>query len=137
MLDRNRFLLSLLLIRIGLGAFFIILSLEKMFNTQSAIEKMANTYSLTLGSSSMVLLGACQLVFSLLFIFGAYKNITYLLAITLQIISTVIWIVHAPNLFYGEMLIGNIPILFSLIALFLCRNFDTRLSLGKRKTIFS
>lgn len=137
MLDKNRILLSLLLIRIGLGAFFIILSLEKIFSPHTAIERIFHIYGVNFGSSSMILVGAFELVLSLFFILGAYKNLTYFLLIIIETVSVIAWIYHAHDLLSSYSLVTSIPILFSLIALFLCRNFDTKFSLGKRKTIFS
>jgi putative oxidoreductase len=129
---------GLLLLRLGLGIFVILCSIDKFISPVSTIHFFSQYYGLDINASIGMLLGAVQLVLGLFMLLGMYKFFTYGLGFFLQALSTILIFRNLPTLF-GEnhLFILSCPILFSFLTLFLLRDLDTKLTLGKKKTLFT
>lgn len=86
----------------------------------------------------MMLIGALELVLSLLIMLGMYKDLTYAFGAIIQIISTLSTFKEIINPFNNNIIYtANIPILCAFIALFLLRKADNRWTLSKKPKMFS
>lgn len=126
------------MLRLGLGAFLLMSSVDKFISPTSALSSFAQLFNLTLSPSLIMVIGACELVLSLLIIFGFYKTVTYGLGLILHVVTTATSYQKILSPF-GEnhLVIASIPILFAFIVLFLLRDFDTLWTLGKKKSLFA
>ena len=138
MTERNKLLFGLFFLRLGLGLFFLFMAIDKMTNPTVSIEKIALHYSFTISNSIAVLLGSCQLVFSLFFILGSYKNLTYLFALLMHIFTSFFWYYNSVSFFGSQSdLFAHVSLMFAFFALFICKDFDTKFSLDKKRSLFS
>ncbi len=138
MSERNKLLFGLFFLRLGLGLFFLFVAIDKMVNPNSSIEKIALHYSLNISNSIAVLLGSCQLVFGLFFILGSYKNLTYLFALLMHIFTSFFWYYNCVSFFSSQSdLFAHISLNFAFLTLFICKDFDTKFSLDKKRSLFS
>jgi hypothetical protein len=138
MLKNARLSRGLFLLRFGLGVFLLMWGLDKIIAPEIALITFQHFYFIELSSSVIMILGAIQLVLSLLIIFGFHKTYTYGAGLLVQAIST--------GAAYRELLspfgenhffIATIPILFAFLALFILRDFDTIWTLGRKKSLFA
>lgn len=129
---------GLFCLRIGLGLFLALWGIDKMVVAELNVHIFATTYLVTLNPSVMIILGAVELVVSLLFILGVHKSLTYGAGFLLQGISTVANF-HYLLYPFGEHhhYIAEIPLLLAFMALFLMRDLDNKWTLGKKKSLFS
>lgn len=138
MREKNRLLFGLFFLRIGLGCFLLFSGLDKMINPLASIEKINLHYSIAISHSIAVLLGSCLLVFSLFFILASYKNFTYITALLLHLFTSFMWFLHAERFFASQNdLFAHIALLFAFLALYICRDFDTKFSFDRKKSLFS
>jgi putative oxidoreductase len=139
MVRRNASLLwGLLILRLGLGGFLALWSIDKFVSPSLTVDIFSRFYFLDLNPSLVMLIGAGELVLSLLIILGMYKTTSYALGLLVQAISTLSIYKELLSPFgKNHLFISSIPILFAFVALFLLRNFDTKWTLGKKKSIFT
>lgn len=138
-MQRNtRLLRGLFLLRFGLGIFLLMWALDKLIAPEIALKVFSHFYFTNVSPSMIMLIGAVQLVLSLLIIFGFYKTLTYGLGLVVHTVSTCATYKELLSPF-GEnhLFIAAVPILFAFIALFLLRDFDTLWTLGKKKSLFT
>lgn len=133
-----KLLWGILFLRLGLGFFLALWAINKLIAPNDTVLLFKNYYFIDITTSMATLLGGFQLVLSLFIILGLYKTLSYGAGFLLQIIST-LSLFHLLTEPFGKnyFVISFIPILFSFFALFLLREFDTKLCLGKKKSIFS
>lgn len=139
MVQKNPNLLwGLLLLRLGLGIFLAMCAIDKLVAPEIAINTVSQFYFLDINTSFVMIIGGILLALSLLIILGMYKTITYGLGLLIHIISMVATYEQLLSPFgKNHLFIASIPIFFSFLALFLLREFDTKLSLGKKKSLFA
>jgi len=130
--------MGLFLLRFGLGLFLALGALNKIISPDICAALFTRFYYIDLYPSVIMLIGALELVLSLLLMLGVYKNITYGLALAIQIVATVgafkeIMTPFGSNIIYTSY----IPILCGFITLFLLRNVDNRWTLSKKPKMFS
>lgn len=138
-MQRNAKLLrGLFLLRIGLGIFLLLWGFDKIIAPEIAIKIFAHFYYMKLGVSAVMLIGAVEIVLSLLMILGFYKTLTYGLGLAVHAASTLSSFRELLSPFGdNHRYIAAIPILFAFITLFLLRDLDTMWTLGKRKSLFA
>lgn len=138
MLQKTGIAWGLFLLRLGLGLSWVLWSIDKIARPEASIESFSQFYHIEIGSAIIVILGGIQLVLSLLMTLGMYKTLTYGFGLLLQTLSCILIFSQIPSIF-GEyhLYILKIPIVFSFLTLFLLRHMDSKLSLGKKKTIFT
>lgn len=95
-------------------------------------------FDLEFRASFAMLLGGLGLALSLLFLLGLAKTYTYgflsVGSLTLLLLSISLN-VHDQSDY--QSILNLVPIVFSSLALFIMRDFDTKLILGKKKSLFS
>ena len=128
---------GLFLLRIGLGGYLVLWAIDKFVAPDMAIKIFSSFYSLEINTSIAIMIGSLELVLGLLVIFGAYKTVTYGLGLLVQMVTTLYSYQQLLSPFAeNHSFIATIPIFLAFIALFMLRRFDTKLSLGKKKSIF-
>lgn len=139
MVQKNPHLLwGLLLLRLGLGIFLAMQSIDKIVAPEIAINTFSEFYFLDINTSIVMIIGGIELALSLLIILGMYKTITYGLGLLIHIIWMVATYEQLLSPFgKNHLFITSIPIFFAFLALFFMREFDTKLSLGKKKSLFA
>lgn len=129
---------GLYLLRLGLGSFLALWAIDKFVAPQETVESFLRLYHVSITPSVAMILGALQLVLSLLLILGMYKTLTYGLGLAVHAIAS---LAYYPQLLspFGKnhFFLAAIPILIAFIALFILREFDTKLSLSKKKSLFT
>lgn len=129
---------GLFCLRIGLGLFLALWAIDKMVAADLNAHMFGETYLVMLNPSVMIIIGAIELVISLLFMLGVHKLLTYGAGILLHGFSTVANF-HYLLYPFGEyhLYIAEVPLLLAFVALFLMRDLDNKWTLGKKKSLFS
>lgn len=138
-MQRNAKLLrGLFLLRLGLGIFLLMWGLDKLMEPDVALKVFSHFYFINLNSSVIMLIGAVEIVLSLLIILGYYKTVTYGLGLTVHAASTISSYNELMSPFgNNHLFIAAVPILFAFITLFLLRDLDNLWTLGKKKSLFA
>lgn len=124
---------SLLLLRLSLGAFFLVWSVDKIINPDHAQRVFETFYMTTISSDIAVAAGVVQTFVVLAFIAGAFKTLTYGAALIMHAVSTLSTWPHLVAPYAPDTSIlfwAAVPVVFALVALFLLRGRDRLLSLG-------
>lgn len=139
MIQKNeRILWGLFILRFGLSIFLAMWAIDKLVMPATTVEIFKHFYLLDINASIAMLIGAVELVLSLLIFLGMYKTATYGLGLVVHLVSTVASYEYLMDPFgRNHLFIASIPVLFAFITLFLCRETDTKLTLGKKKSIFT
>jgi putative oxidoreductase len=136
--QNSNILWGLFILRFGLGFFLAMWSIDKFIAPEITVKIFSHFYFLDISDSLVIIIGALELVLSLFIIFGVYKTATYGLGLVIHMVSTVSTYEQLLSPFgKNHLFIAAIPILFAFIALFLLRNFDTKWTLVRKKSIFS
>jgi uncharacterized membrane protein YphA (DoxX/SURF4 family) len=129
---------GLFLLRVGLGCYLGLWAIDKFIAPDLTVDIFSHFYSLEINASIAIIFGALELVLSLLIILGAYKTATYGLGLLVYTVSISSMYEQLLSPFgVNHFIIAAIPIFFAFITLFLLRRFDTKLSLGKKKSLFA
>lgn len=130
----SRLEIGLLLLRLSLGAFFLVWSVDKILNPAHA-QKVFETfyYFSSLSGELAIATGIAQTAFVLAFIAGAFRTLTYGGALLMHAVSTISTWQHliapyAPNT--SMLFWAAVPVLFALFLLFLVRERDRMLSVS-------
>jgi len=123
--------ISLLLLRLSLGAFFMVWAFDKIINPEHAGRVFAGFYMMSVSGDIVLAAGIGQAVVVLAFIAGAFKTISYGALLLMHAVSTLSTWKHliapyAPDtsiLFWAA-----VPVVFALVALFLLRDRDRLLA---------
>lgn len=121
--------IGLLVLRFFLGIFLLQWSIEKLVLPSSAIRISQSFYGVALPESMPYILGGAEVVLSTALLFGAFRTVSYSLALAIHTITV---IVSWRQLFdpYGLAKVGNHlwiatwPTFGGFAALFLMRNSD-------------
>ena len=136
MTDERKLQIGLAIIRLSTGVFFLVWSLRKLFQPESTQSIFSTFYFI--GNVSPVVsyvIGAIQTLIILVFMAGLFKTWTYgaLLGMhTVSVLSTYERLLNPyerPNTLFW----AAVPTLGALVALFLVRDKDQLLTLGKRR----
>jgi len=123
---------ALLVLRVGLGVFLLLWSIDKMVAPEQTVKIFQHFYKTPLPAGLAPAVGAVEAALSLALLAGLWKTWTYGAALVLHAISTLsTWQrLLAP---FGEnhLFIAAIPVLAAFVALFLLRREDTLLTLGR------
>lgn len=128
----KRLPIALAVMRLSIGAFFLVWSLEKLLAPEIARRVFGTFYFTELPAVVSYAIGAGQTVIVLAFLAGAFRTWTYgaLLAMhSVSVLST--WQRLAdpyepPN----HLFWAGVPVLAALVALFMLRDADRMLSVG-------
>lgn len=130
---RDRLRVALLVLRVGLGVFLLLWSIDKIAAPEQTAKIFAHFYKTPLPAGVAPAVGVLEALLSLALLGGLWKTWTYGAALVLHSISTLsTWSrLLAP---FGEnhLFIAALPVLAAFVALFLLRHEDTLLSLDGR-----
>lgn len=120
---------ALLLLRVGIFIVMFVWALDKLVNPQHSAAVFAKFYGID-GLSEMLsyALGALQLILCGAFLAGLWKTITYGLIMVMHAVSTLSSMPQYIDAFNNLLFFAAWPMLAACIALFILRDYDTRLS---------
>jgi len=125
--------ISLLLLRLSIGAFFLVWSVDKIVNPDHAQAVFERFYLTSISAELSIAAGVAQTLVILAFMAGALKTLTYGAALLMHTVSTLSTWEHlvAPYAPDTSMLFwAAVPLVFALLALFLLRNRDRLLAVN-------
>ncbi len=119
----------LLLLRVGIFIVMFVWALDKLVNPQHSAAVFAKFYGID-GLSEMLsyALGTLQLILCGAFLAGLWKTITYGLIMVMHAVSTLSSMPQYIDAFNNLLFFAAWPMLAACIALFILRDYDTRLS---------
>ncbi|PKM17690.1 MAG: hypothetical protein CVV11_16370 [Gammaproteobacteria bacterium HGW-Gammaproteobacteria-15] len=120
---------ALLLLRVGIFIVMFVWALDKLVNPQHSAAVFAKFYGID-GLSEMLsyALGTLQLILCGAFLAGLWKTITYGLIMVMHAVSTLSSMPQYIDAFNNLLFFAAWPMLAACIALFILRDYDTRLS---------
>lgn len=122
--------IALFILRIGLGGFLLLWSLDKLVAPEGAMAIYQFFYHVRITTEIAYVIGAFELLLSLAIMAGFLKTYSYGLGLLLHVTSTIASYQQLLNPFAGNHLyIAAIPVLAGFITLFLMRRQDTLWSL--------
>lgn len=134
-MDEKRSQVALLILRVGLGFFLLMWSIDKIVLPGDTAKLFQVFYGMNLSPAVSYLIGVTEAALSVLIIIGAWKTYTYAIGIVLHSLSTLsTWrhliypFGHAHHLF-----LAAIPILTSFVALYMLRDRDVMWSVDRPK----
>jgi len=125
--------ISLLLLRLSVGAFFLVWSVDKIVNPEHAQAVFERFYLTSISGELSIAAGVLQSLVILAFMAGALKLLTYGALLLMHTVSTLSTWKHliAPYAPDTSMLFwAAVPVVFALLALFLLRDRDRLLAVG-------
>jgi putative oxidoreductase len=124
---------ALLVLRIGLGVFLLLWSIDKMVAPEQTAKIFQIFYKTPLPASFAPAVGALEAALSLALLAGLWKTWTYGAALALHAISTLsTWKQLLTPFGEHHLFIAAIPVLAGFVTLFLLRREDTLLTLRGR-----
>lgn len=125
---------ALLVLRVGLGVFLLLWSLDKMVAPEQTAKIFQHFYRTPLPVGVAPVVGALEALLSLAILAGLWKTWTYGAGLALHAISTLsTWRQLASPFGENHLFIAAIPVLAGFVALLLLRREDTLLALGGRR----
>ena len=124
---RKQLGISLLLLRLGIAAVFLIWTIDKFVNPGHAAAVFEKFYKVPgLNATMAYAVGAVQMLLVVAFIVGLFRTWTYGLILIMHAISTFSsWAKYIDPWTYPHLLFyAAIPMLSACVALFLLRRFD-------------
>ena len=122
---------ALLALRVGLGVFLLLWSLDKMVAPEQTVKIFQFFYKTPLPVSFAPVVGALEAALSLALLAGLWRTWTYGAALALHAISTLsTWKQLASPFGENHLFLAAIPVLAGFVTLFLLRREDTLLTLG-------
>jgi putative oxidoreductase len=82
--------LGLLVLRLTLGLFLTLWSLEKFILPEATVRIAQNFYGLGLPAAAPMLIGAAELALSIALLFGLYRQISYGLALLIHTVTVIV-----------------------------------------------
>lgn len=117
---------ALLLLRLSLGGFLLLWSIDKLTVPEATVGIFSHFYHLPLTAGGAYATGALEAILSIAIMAGFRKTYTYGLGLVLHLISTLSTYGQLLHPFgKNHLFIAAIPVLGAFIALFLLRDQDT------------
>ena len=127
-ITRDRALeVSLLLLRLTVGAFFLVWSIDKIVNPEHAQAVFERFYLTSISGELAIAAGVIQTLVVLAFMAGALKTLTYGALLLMHTVSTLSTWEHLVAPYSPDTSIlfwAAVPLVFTLVALFLLRDRD-------------
>jgi len=126
--------LALLILRLTVGAFFLIWAVEKIVAPEAAILVSETFYGTTPDRTTLLAVGVAQLVLIGVFLAGLWKTLSYgaLLAIHAASVATTWERLINPYELPNHLFWAGVPVLALMLALFLLREADVLLTWRQR-----
>ena len=116
---------ALFMLRVGLGVFLLLWSIDKLIAPESTVTIFSHFYSLSISVSLARVIGVAELLLSVSIILGFRKTITYGLGTALHAVSTLSTYDQLLSPFgRNHLFIAALPVLAAFVALFLLRKQD-------------
>lgn len=122
---------SLFLLRVTVALVMAVWALDKIMNPGHAGAVFSNFYGIEVGSASLKLIGALQIVVIIAFVTGLLKTISYGLVLLMHAGSTLSSWRQYLEPFDNLLFFAAWPMLAACIALFLIRSDDAFLSFNR------
>ncbi len=133
-MEATRQTAALFMLRLGLGIFLLLWSIDKLVAPESTVGIYGHFYHLSITTDIARIIGVLEGLLSLAIIAGFMRTYSYGLGLALHAIST---IASYEQLFdpFGQnhLFIGALPVLTGFIALYLLRRQDTLWSVDTRR----
>ncbi len=131
--ETGRLRVALLVLRLGLGVFLALWSVDKLVQSQGTVHIFSHFYGLHIPATAARVIGVAELLLSAAFLAGWWKTGTYGLALLLHTVSTLSTYRELLSPFgRNHLFIAGVPVLAAFVALFVLRREDTLLSLDRR-----
>ena len=129
-MNAARLSIAILILRVGLGGFLLLWSIDKLVAPGGAVAIYQFFYHVSITTNIAYVIGVLELLLGLAIIAGFLKTYSYGLGLLLHATSTIASYQQLLDPFGGNHLyIAGIPVLAGFIALFLMRHHDTFLTL--------
>jgi hypothetical protein len=116
---------ALLILRVGLGVFLLLWSIDKLVAPEQTVMIFSHFYSLSIGATVARVIGVAELLLSVSIILGFRKTISYGLGTALHAVSTLSTTDQLLSPFgKNHLFIAALPVLAAFVALFLLRKQD-------------
>ena len=126
---------GLFILRLGLGIFLLLWSIDKLAVPEGTVRIFSGFYHLSISTTVAPVVGVFELLLSVLILGGLWKKWTYGLGMILHAISTISTYNQLLSPFgKNHLFIAAIPVLGAFIALFLMRDDDTLWIVGRKAT---
>ncbi|MCA1767143.1 MAG: hypothetical protein LC639_02785 [Idiomarina sp.] len=120
---------ALLALRVGIFIVMFVWALDKFVNPGHTAAIFEGFYGISgLSATIATVLGAVQVLLCLAFLLGLWKTITYGIILVLHGVSTLSSFPQYLDAFNNLLFFAAWPMLAACIALFLLRDYDTKLS---------
>jgi hypothetical protein len=121
---------ALLALRVGIFIVMFVWALDKFVNPGHTAAVFEGFYGISgLSATLAAILGGLQIVLCLTFLAGLWKKITYGLILILHAVSTFSSFPQYLDAFNNLLFFAAWPMLAACVALFILRDYDTKLSL--------
>jgi putative oxidoreductase len=128
-----RIKVALLGLRVAVFIVFAVWALDKIFNYQHNSGMVMHYYHVELPEWFLMALGTAEMVLLLAFLAGMLKTFTYGLIFFAHTVTTLTssWRLLPPYEIHQLLYFGSLPMLGACVALFLMREKDTLMTLGR------
>lgn len=136
-LRNDKLLWGLYCLRFGLALFIILLGVDKFVDPSTTLAIFRSFNLVSTHWWIALLIGAAEIVLGVFILLGVYKRFSYAMGLLVHVAATLArYGLLAASLGKYHTIIAALPILFAFITLFLCRDFDTKLTLQRKRSIF-
>jgi hypothetical protein len=112
-------------------------AVQMINNPSSWVSYLYKYYYLETSPLLIIVIGACELALSLMFIVGMYRNLVYGTALLFQLSITIAEQDDLSAFLSNPSFFSTVPLIFAFIALFVMRHHDTKWTLTKKPAMFS
>ena len=132
MTEEGKLLISLAIIRITIGIFFLVWSIEKIIAPELAQRVFKNFYLAEISPGLSVIIGIIQTIIVLIFLLGLFKTLSYGALLGMHAVSVLSTYQQLLNPYQppNHLFWAGVPVLGGLIALFLLRKSDRLLTIN-------
>ncbi|MGB3535316.1 MAG: hypothetical protein WBA13_17595 [Microcoleaceae cyanobacterium] len=132
MTDEDKLLISLAIIRISIGIFFLVWSIEKIVAPELAQRVFKNFYFSEISPGVSVIIGIIQTIIILAFLLGLFKTFSYGALLGMHAVSVFSTYQQLLNPYQppNHLFWAGVPVLGALIALFILRKSDRLLTIN-------
>ncbi|MFT5767817.1 MAG: putative oxidoreductase [Halioglobus sp.] len=133
MTDETRLKISLLGLRLGVFIVFIVWTLDKLLNYKHNSGMIMHYYHFEVPRWFLTSLGLAELILLLFFLARQFKTFTYGVILFAHTVTTLVsaWRLFPPYEVHQLLYFGSLPMLGACVALFLMREKDTLMTLGR------
>lgn len=130
--DQRKIALALAILRISLGVFLLIWSVEKFFLPQATVGIWKGFYLISIGESMPYIIGTLETILSIAIIVGFMRTWSYGLGLainTISVLSTWKRLIDPWGLIFetgnNHLFLAGVPLVAGFIVLFMLRDADT------------